>query len=242
MVRRIGTELQFDNLGRIEPVSDTRIDVGFDPGTGSGMEFYKIGDAGRPGYYILAFGGNSNSGKVEFIQSTAAEGYVTKFRVDYDGADACGLQIRNLIDPTANDHAARKGYVDARVGDAANITTGTLDNARLPAVLSGVRTVNPSGGTISIDANGAGNTIESTLTGDATLNVPTNGSNTQILQGIVLASGAQRVLTFHASLGRLTAIANTLTIPSGKVGRYALRRTDITGSAKWLVESVGVEQ
>ena len=145
-------------------------------------------------------------------------------------------------DPSAGNYAARKTYVDTLVADAVNITTGTLNKARLPGVLSTVRTVNPSGGTISIDANTFGNTIQSTLTGDATLNVPTNGGDDQILQLVALASGAQRVLTLHASFGRLTSITTTLTIPSGKVARVALRRTDITGSAKWLVESVGVEQ
>lgn len=100
----------------------------------------------------------------------------------------------------------------------------------------------PSGGTISIDASLASGGADSTLTGDATLNVPTNGSAGQVIQGAVLASGAQRTLTFHASFGRLTGIASTLVIASGKVGRYVIRRTDVTGSAKWLVESVGVEQ
>jgi hypothetical protein len=145
-------------------------------------------------------------------------------------------------DPSSGNYAGRKAYIDARVADAANITTGTVDNARLPRALSGVRTVNPSSGTIAVDATNAANNINSTLTGDATLGYPTDGVECQVIQGAVLASGAQRILTFHASYGRLTGIGNTLTIPSGKVGRYALRRTDITGSAKWLVESVGVEQ
>lgn len=110
------------------------------------------------------------------------------------------------------------------------------------AVVSVPLSAAPSGGAISIDADLASGGADSTLTADATLNVPTNGVNGQLIQGAVLASGAQRILTFHASFGRLTGIANTLTIPSGKVGRYAARRTDITGSAKWLIESVGVEQ
>lgn len=139
-------------------------------------------------------------------------------------------------------HAVPKQQLDAAVADAARLTTGSVATARLPNLLTAVRTVAPSGGTISIDANTAGNNVDSTLTGDATLNVPTNGAAGQVVQGAVLASGAQRVLTFHASLGRLTGIGSTLTIPSGKVGRYSLRRTDVTGSAKWLVEAVGVEQ
>ena len=125
---------------------------------------------------------------------------------------------------------------------ATDINSGTLGNSYLPKVLSPTRTATPSGGTISVDADVAGNYLNSTLTGDATLNVPTNGAAEQVLQGAAFASGAQRVLTFHASYGRLSGIGSTLTIPSGKVGRYTLRRTDITGSAKWLVEAAAVEQ
>lgn len=110
------------------------------------------------------------------------------------------------------------------------------------AILSVPQTVAPSGGTISIDADAVGNNVNSSLSADATLNVPTNGSDGQVIQGAVLASAAQRILTFHASYGRLTGIGSTLTIPSGKVGRYSARRTDVTGSAKWLIEAVGVEQ
>ena len=131
---------------------------------------------------------------------------------------------------------------DSRIGDASSLTTGTVGTARLPNLLSAVRTVAPSAGTISINADTSGNNVDSTLTGDTTLNVPTNGASGQAIQGTVLASGAQRVLTFHASFGRLSPLVNTLTIPSGKVGRYSIRRTDITGAAKWLVEAAGVEQ
>jgi hypothetical protein len=105
-----------------------------------------------------------------------------------------------------------------------------------------VRTVAPSAGAIAINANTVGDSVDSTLTGDATLDVPTNGAAGQVIQGTCHASGAQRVLTFNASYGRLTGIAATLTIPSGKLGRYSIRRTDLTGSAKWLVEAAGVEQ
>lgn len=131
---------------------------------------------------------------------------------------------------------------DSRFSDASALTTGTLGTARMPNLLSTVRTVAPSGGTISIDANTSGNNVDSTLSGDTTLNVPTNGAAGQVIQGTVLASAAQRILTFHASYGRLTGIGATLTIPTGKIGRYSIRRTDLTGSAKWLVEAVGVEQ
>lgn len=125
----------------------------------------------------------------------------------------------------------------------ADITSGTIQKQRLPSVINVVRTVAQVGGFIDIDASIQGNTIKTTLNSvDATLNVPTLGSEDQILQGVVYASTAQRILTFASGLGRLTGISATLTIPAGKIARYVLRRTDITGSAKWLIESVGVEQ
>lgn len=153
-----------------------------------------------------------------------------------------GTSILLAAYPTAPMEVTPKQYVDDAAANASNLNTGTVGTARLPNMLTVPRAVNPSGGVIAIDADMSGTVIESTLTTDATLNVPTNGTTGLVVQGIVLASGAQRILTFHASFGRLTAITNTLTIPSGKIARYAIRRTDITGSAKWLVESVGVEQ
>lgn len=152
-----------------------------------------------------------------------------------------GTSILLPADPTVANEAATKGYVDAEVADAANVTAGQFSNARMPQVLSGVRTVNPSGGVIAIDASAVGNNINSTGSSATTLNVPTNGADGQVLQLAVYASTGF-TLTFHASFGRLTGIAATLVIATGKVARVAIRRTDVTGSAKWLVESVGVEQ
>lgn len=131
--------------------------------------------------------------------------------------------------------------VDKTADGTTNKVYSAADKSKLAAI-GVVRTVAASAGSITVDASAAGNNIDTTLTGDATLAVPTNGTSGQVLQGTVLASGAQRVLTFHASLGRLGTLAATLTIPSGKVGRYALRRTDITGSAQWLVEAAAVQQ
>lgn len=114
--------------------------------------------------------------------------------------------------------------------------------AQMPRVLSVVRTVNPSGGFIAINADTNGNSINSTLNGAAELSVPTGGTDTQLIQGFVLAATTTRVLTFATGLGRLAPVPATLTIPAGKVARYALRRTDITGAALWLVESAGIQQ
>lgn len=131
---------------------------------------------------------------------------------------------------------------------ADTLTDGTTNKAFLAtertklSAIGVARTVSASAGVIAVDASTAGNNLNTTLSADATLNVPSNGVDGQVLQGSVLASTAQRILTFHASYGRLTNIGATLTIPSGKVGRYAIRRTDVTGSAVWLVEAAAVQQ
>jgi hypothetical protein len=103
------------------------------------------------------------------------------------------------------------------------------------------QTVNPSGGTISIDADAVGGSVNSTGSSATTLNVPTNGADGQVIQLAIYASTGF-TLTFHASFGRLTGIAATLVIATAKVARVAIRRTDVSGAAEWLVESVGVEQ
>jgi hypothetical protein len=141
---------------------------------------------------------------------------------------------------------ARANHTGTQSADT--LTDGTTNKAFLATertkltAIGTVRTVSASAGVIAIDASTAGNNLNTSLSADATLNVPTNGVDGQVLQGSVLASAAQRVLTFHASYGRLGSITNTLTIPSGKIGRYAVRRTDVTGSAVWIVEAASVQQ
>jgi hypothetical protein len=120
--------------------------------------------------------------------------------------------------------------------DASGITTGTLSAARLPNVLSTVRTAS----TLSIDASVSGNNVNYTATGNVTVNVPTNGADHQVLQVVILASAAITV-TFNASLQRLTGIDASYTVPAGKKMRIALRRSDL-GSVTWIVEAVGITQ
>jgi hypothetical protein len=198
---------------------------------GTGASTIAAGDDSRitgavPNTRTVSAGTGLTGGGDLSANRTLTVAYGTTSTTACVGNDA---RLSDARTPTAHNHAGSE------------ITSGTLDTARLPNLLSAVRTVAPSAGTISINADTAGNNVDSTLTGDATLNVPTNGAPGQVIQGAALASGAQRVLTFHASYGRLSPIIATLTIASGKVGRYAIRRTDITGSAKWLVEAAGVE-
>lgn len=98
-----------------------------------------------------------------------------------------------------------------------------------------------SGGTLSIDAAAIGGNVDVTVGANFTQNVPTNGVAGQVIQVTCYASAAY-VATFHASFLRLTGIANTLSIPSGKHARYSLRATNASGSLVWIVEAVGVTQ
>lgn len=69
----------------------------------------------------------------------------------------------------------------------------------------------------------AGNNLLMTATGNVLLNEPASGVDGQWLHLRLVASGAQRVVTFGAALKRPTSIASTLTIPAsqrGVVGLY----------------------
>ena len=68
----------------------------------------------------------------------------------------------------------------------------------------------------------AGNSRITTATANMTLNEPTGGSDGQLLTLKVIASGAQRVVTFAAALKRPASIASTLTIASGQRGTVGL--------------------
>lgn len=68
----------------------------------------------------------------------------------------------------------------------------------------------------------AGNNLLTTATGNITLNEPAFGADGQWLRLRVIASGAQRVVTFVAALKRPASIASTLTIPAGQRGDIGL--------------------
>lgn len=68
----------------------------------------------------------------------------------------------------------------------------------------------------------AGNNRICTATGNLTLNDPANGADGQSLLLRVIASGAQRVVTFAGTLKRPSAIGTTLTIGSGQRGDIGL--------------------
>lgn len=61
-----------------------------------------------------------------------------------------------------------------------------------------------------------------TATGDFTLQEPSSGVDGQPLWIRIIASGAQRVVTFAAAIKRPSGITSTLTIPSGQRGDIAM--------------------
>lgn len=71
------------------------------------------------------------------------------------------------------------------------------------------------GATITTDAT-RGDYFRVTLGGNRTLAVPADGTDGQRIFIEVLASGAQRTLTLHASILLSAGITSPITIPSGK--------------------------
>jgi hypothetical protein len=141
------------------------------------------------------------------------------------------------IDPTTSDQYARKGYVDNKVADAANLTTGTVDKARLPFPATQARTVSPSSGVININASTYGSTVKNTIASSATLAVPTNGSEDMVIEGIVYCNSSSALtLTLASGFQRLSSVSSSLSIPAGKYARYTLRFCSIASTTFWLVE------
>jgi hypothetical protein len=81
--------------------------------------------------------------------------------------------------------------------------------------------VTPYAASLTLNA-AAGNNLLCTATGNLTLNEPAGGADGQWLHLRVIASGAQRVVTFGGALKRPSSIASTLTIPSGQRGDIGL--------------------
>jgi len=118
--------------------------------------------------------------------------------------------------PTANAHPTTKLYVD-------NGLTGKADSGHThthplvpnpPVALTYAASLTP--------AAGDGNYRVVTATGDLTLNVPTGGTDGQMLRLRFIASGGSRTITFHASLRRPASIASTLVVASTKRGDVGL--------------------
>lgn len=126
----------------------------------------------------------------------------------------------------------------ASSGSASDLTSGTLSNARLPRVLSPVTATTGVTGAQSTDAATAGNFLNWTMTGNATLNAPTNPTDGQILHLRALASGATRTITLGSGVQNASGATFPLSVSSGKVGRVALEYMGLISA--WVVTAAVV--
>lgn len=114
--------------------------------------------------------------------------------------------------------------------DAAALTSGVLLPARLPEVANAIRTGSASS-SLTSDARrvqGGGNIANITATGNITINAPTSPSDGQIMRYRVLASGAQRTVTFGGGIVGSTGLTNLVfTVPRGTVLISALEYVSI---------------
>jgi hypothetical protein len=113
----------------------------------------------------------------------------------------------------------------SHVHAGADITSGIIDAARLPAVLSPVRTQAFSA-TPTIDPTVSGTNVSITATSNiTTLAVSTTGAvNRQGLEIAVLASGGARTVTFASAIRTSTGVTRgPHSIPSGEVGIFLVR-------------------
>lgn len=154
-----------------------------------------------------------------------------------------------IPDGTVADQAVNKAQLDGQIAtratsihthDASAINAGQLANSRMPSVLSPT-ILSTGSGIISTDAALVGNNRNYTATGDVTIGVPTNPTGGQVIQYAVLASVANRTITFDAGLARLTGNqAGPIVIGVGKICRFSLRFTSLT--SQWIVEAFGITQ
>lgn len=150
-------------------------------------------------------------------------------------------------DAAASDQAVNKGQLDTAIATraasshthaAADVNSGQLASARMPAVMNEVQATTGVTGTVSTDASTVGNFRDITMTGNITIAVPTNPTNHQVLHYTCLASGATRTVTLNASIIVAPGLTFPLSVPSGKVGRFALEYVSLLSA--WVATAAFV--
>lgn len=132
-------------------------------------------------------------------------------------------------DPTGALEAATKQYVDGRPlpphqHSAGDITTGTLDPARLPRVLPVLQSFSvASGGTHTTDAS-LGSYVDLTVNGgNAIIALPTNGVNRQTVEYAIYALSATSVI-FSSDILLTTGLSTrTFSVPAQRYGFFSLK-------------------
>lgn len=112
-------------------------------------------------------------------------------------------------------------FSTATVTNQYRYTIAAANTALVAPQVRDVPVVQAYASSLTVNA-AAGNYRIVTATGNLTLNDPSNGVDGQNLRIRVIASGAQRVVTFAGTLKRPASIASTLTIASGLRGDIGL--------------------
>lgn len=195
----------------------------------------------------------SATGVIATVGSTASGGAATSAaRGDHVHTIGAGVVDGTAIAAAIKDPAAATaglrtlgtGATQAAAGNhthaATAITSGTLAAARLPNVLSTVRTVTFSA-TPTLDPTTAGNYVQITATGDITsLDVtPTGATDRQKLEVAVLASLADRSVTVAAAVRTSTGVTRgPYTIPSTEAGVFLFEYVALVSD--WVLVSAFV--
>lgn len=112
-------------------------------------------------------------------------------------------------------------FVDAPTSNQYRYTIAAKSAVLAAPQVRDVPTVQTFATSLTLNAT-AGNSRITTATANMTLNEPTGGVDGQLLMLKVIASGAQRVVTFGGALKRPSSITSTLTIASGLRGHIGL--------------------
>lgn len=122
---------------------------------------------------------------------------------------------------------------------ASDINSGQFSTDRMPQVSSTVRAVTGATGAITPDATVVGNNLDYTASGNVTFNPPTGGANRQVLRIAVLASGADRTVTFAAGIRIGSGITRgPLTVTSGQVLLAALEYSTLINA--WVLTATTI--
>lgn len=119
-------------------------------------------------------------------------------------------------------------------------------NTRMPIVSSPIRSGSASSSLTSDASSGAGNYLDIAITGNATINAPTNAVNWQIFKWHLLASGAARTITFGGGIIAGGAGLGPYNVPRGSVliaeAQYVGNRTNTSdvSSPAWALTSATI--
>ncbi|GAA3230732.1 hypothetical protein GCM10017691_23950 [Pseudonocardia petroleophila] len=156
-------------------------------------------------------------------------------------------------DPSVALHAATKQYVDgldalgekvsrkgAASGYASLDSVSKVPSSQMPFVENPVRTGTVSASLTSDAAATTGNMVDLTITGNVTVNPPINPTNHQQMRYHMLASGADRTVTFGTGFIPLTGAPMAYAVPNGQILVAVIEYQVLGSSGYWVIVKSGV--